>query len=252
MPDFLTFTLAAPMASFGGLAGDLRRGTQDRPGHSLLIGLVGAALGLRRDDPKLITLSDAAHFAVLRGHTGAPLRDYHTVQTVPSRRRVTYETRRAALRSGRAETALLTERDYVTDALFFAAMALDAEAPFTLADCLAALFAPRFMLYLGRKSCPLALPLSPGIRPDCEDAAEALRQQEAAHRTRGAAVWPVRHDDHGRTISGDPEFLRPGNRAHRREQRRNRPGSRATWQYGLLEEMVIPAPPPSDEPEDEA
>ena len=228
MGDYLTFTLAAPMASFGALAGNERRGTLDRPGHSLLVGLIGAALGLRREDPQLPALSDAARFAVLQGSRGAPLRDYHTVQTVPSRRRTLHATRREALSTGPVETALLTERDYVTDALFFAAMTLDANAPVTLADCQAALLNPHFTLYLGRKSCPLALPLAPYLRSDCADAEDALRRQEAQHPP---DLWPL-GDTGGRTMSGEPDLFATRGRTYRSEQRRTRPGSRSAWQYG--------------------
>lgn len=247
MGDFLTFTLAAPMASFGALAGNERRGTLDRPGHSLLVGLVAAALGLRREDPKLPALGDAARFAVLQGAVGAPLRDYHTVQTVPSRRKALHATRREALRAGPVETALLTERDYVTDALFFAAMTLDPAAPVTLDDCRNALLKPRFTLYLGRKSCPLALPLAPRLRSGCVDAVEALHHQRAQH---GHDLWPVGAAEQP-TMSGDPALFASKDRAYRSEQRRSRPGNRASWQYGLLEEMVIAAPAAPDEPESE-
>ncbi len=247
MPDFLTFTLAAPMASFGMLAGNERRGTQDRPGHSLLVGLVGAALGLQRDDPKLEDLGRAAQFAVLQRGAGAPLRDYHTVQTVRRSRAANHATRREALRTGPTETALLTHRDYVTDVLCFVAMALQPGAPASLEACRDALHAPHFTLYFGRKSCPLALPLAAQIRAGCADARQALTAQEVHHReSKAALLWPVSGARRPGTVSGDPATL-PSGADGRLEQRRSRPGSRANWQYGLLEEMVLSEPEREEE-----
>ena len=47
---WLIITLAAPFASFGEEAGNVRRGTADRPTRSALLGLAGAALGIDRVD----------------------------------------------------------------------------------------------------------------------------------------------------------------------------------------------------------
>ena len=50
MSGCLVVVLAAPLASFGENAGNVRRGTADRPTRSALIGLAGAALGVERAD----------------------------------------------------------------------------------------------------------------------------------------------------------------------------------------------------------
>src|SRR5690606_37034561 len=74
MGEYIVFTLAAPLASFGGVAGNERRGSMDRPGHSMLAGLVSAALGIRRIDEDLLRrLSDACRFAVRADAPGQPL-----------------------------------------------------------------------------------------------------------------------------------------------------------------------------------
>lgn len=187
------------------------------------------------------------------------MRDYHTVQTVPSSKRVSYATRREALASGRQETALLTQRDYVTDALCFVAMTLEADAPVTLEACCEALRKPHFALYFGRRSCPLAMPLAPKIRSDCGDAMAALLAQESCHyrpgpertarksghRPSAAALWPVSGAGRRGTASGDPVLLEPGG-SGRLEHRRSRPGQRSNWEYGLLEELVLSVPERED------
>jgi CRISPR-associated Cas5-like protein len=84
MAEFLVFTLAAPMGAFGDLAGHERRGSGQWPGRSALLGLVGSALGIRRADAPGQAALNCWKFAVGALTEGAPLRDYHTVQTVPS------------------------------------------------------------------------------------------------------------------------------------------------------------------------
>ena len=82
MPDFLIFTLAGSLASFGDVAGHERRGSWTWPGRSAVLGLLAAALGIRRDGD--FTKLDRLRVAVAVFDTGAALRDYHTVQTVPT------------------------------------------------------------------------------------------------------------------------------------------------------------------------
>ena len=55
----------------------------------------------------------------------------------------------------------LSYREYRSDALNLAAIWEHSEAPYSLEKIAQSLKSPRFALYLGRKSCPLALPLNP-------------------------------------------------------------------------------------------
>ena len=82
MAEYLVFTLEARMAAFGDLAGHERRGSISWPGRSALTGLIGAALGTRRDDKTGQAALNTLSFAIAAYDTGTPLRDYHTVQTV--------------------------------------------------------------------------------------------------------------------------------------------------------------------------
>ena len=66
MTRFLTFALVAPMASFGGLAVGERRSGWDRPGRSAVLGLIGACLGVEReDDAGQAALAESYHLALL-------------------------------------------------------------------------------------------------------------------------------------------------------------------------------------------
>lgn len=171
MPEYLVFSLIAPMGSFGDLAGHERRGTHDWPGRSAILGLMGAALGVRRDDADGQSALAAWRTAVAKLLPGTPLRDFHTVQTVPAAVVRRPDTRRAALAAaGEAVNTIVTRRDYVTDCAFAVALWGGGEME-PLVD---ALRRPRFVPYLGRKSCPLSAPMAPQVT-EASDPGAALR-----------------------------------------------------------------------------
>lgn len=159
MTDYLVFTLSATIGAMGDLAGHERRGSQLWPGRSAVIGLLGAALGRRREDD--FTDLDALGLAVAPFVTGIEhgFRDYHTVETVPSAKARHPNSRPEALRiAGRGTNTTITMRDYRTGPLFGVAVWGGDLEPLR-----AALIEPVFVLYLGRKSCPLSAPVAPRI-----------------------------------------------------------------------------------------
>lgn len=170
MVEHLVFALVAPMGSFGDLAGHEQRGSEGWPGRSAILGLIGAALGVRRDDIKGQRALNDWRMAVSVLHQGPVLNDFHTVQTVPSARIRHPATRAEALAVlTRSDNGLITRRSYRMDCAFGVAlwggdMALEK-----------ALNAPHFVPYLGRKSCPLSAPMAPK-RLETEGPLEALAQ----------------------------------------------------------------------------
>ena len=160
MPDFVIFTLVAPMGSFGDLAGHEWRGSTGWPGRSAILGLIGAALGVRRDDGAGQAGLDAWRMAVSVLSPGAALRDFPTVQTVPAARIKRPRTRGDALAAlNRSDNGLITRRDYRMDCAFGVAL-WGGEAAETLVS---ALSEPVFTPYLGRKCCPLSAPMAPAM-----------------------------------------------------------------------------------------
>lgn len=156
MQPFLIFGLTASLGAMGELAGHERRGALLWPGRSAVIGLVGAALGIRRDGD--FSALEALDVTVGVYDSGTPLRDYHTVETVPSAAVKAPNSRPEALRAARGRTnTTITLRDYRAGPLFGVAVTGEGLEPLAVA-----LNAPVFTLYLGRKSCPLAAP--PGAR----------------------------------------------------------------------------------------
>ncbi|MXY34400.1 MAG: type I-E CRISPR-associated protein Cas5/CasD [Boseongicola sp. SB0664_bin_43] len=162
MREHLVFLLSGPMASFGGYAGHERRGSGLVPMRSAVLGLVGAALGIVRGDTEGQAALRAYSVAVQLLQQSVPLRDYHTVQTVPTARAKRPPTRGRALeRAGRDINTMITIRDYRCDVLV--GVALWGDGPWPLDLVAERLRRPEFPLYLGRKSCPLASPLNPSL-----------------------------------------------------------------------------------------
>ena len=157
MPTHLVFTLTATLAAMGDLAGHERRGSLVWPGRSAILGLLGAALGIRRDGDFAALDALTVSVAVLSG--GTVLRDYHTVQTIPSAAVKRPNSRPEALRdAGLRANTTITLRDYRQGVACGVVVSGD-----NLAALAEALHRPRFTLYFGRKACPLSSPPDPHL-----------------------------------------------------------------------------------------
>lgn len=165
MDDYLVFQLYAPLASWGGQAVGEVRPDDTHPGRSALLGLLAAALGIRREEEeKHQALSDACRFGIALLAPGLALQDFHTIQVPPATRGQQHlQTRRDELREPRIGTTL-SFRSYQQDAVSVIAVTSH-DARFRLELLLDALLKPVFPLYLGRKACPPALPLNPKVIP---------------------------------------------------------------------------------------
>ena len=93
---------------------------------------------------------------------GVLLRDYHTTQVPSAKRGVVHYTRRSELATDDLNT-ILSSRDYRCDAAYTVAITVTDGSLHTVQQLAAALAKPVFVLYLGRKSCPLSLPLKPQV-----------------------------------------------------------------------------------------
>ncbi len=161
MKEYLVFRLYGPMASWGVPAVGGDRATAIAPTRSALLGLLGAALGITRDNgEKLEALQQSVSFGVKQCVPSSILRDYHTAQVPSEKRGVTHLTRKSELSEAKLNT-VLSSRDYRCDGVWVVAVWLRANPQVALSAIKAALEKPVFPLYLGRKSCPLSLPLSP-------------------------------------------------------------------------------------------
>jgi CRISPR system Cascade subunit CasD len=153
------------------------RRTAEAPTKSGVIGMICAALGVSRADaaaewlPKLSEL----RMGVRIDAPGVRWWDYHTVGAGMEMR----------IAEGEGKTkpgAMLTRREYLCDASFL--VALQSE-PALIANLEAAVKAPRWTLYLGRKSCPPSRPLLEYLSGDFPDLLSALASVPWRPRLKG-------------------------------------------------------------------
>jgi len=170
----LLLRLAAPMQSWGDRSRFARRETRQEPTKSGVLGMLAAAEGRRRTDD----IEDLAgtRFGVRIDQPGSLLRDFHTAHAMDGTRMP------------------VSNRYYLSDAVFLAAIEGDRDLLTGLED---AVRAPAFPLFLGRRSCPPDGLLCLGLRETGLAAALADEPWLAApwHRrtcARGVALEVVR------------------------------------------------------------
>ncbi len=236
--DVLVFTLAAPIGSYGSLAVGERRYGAERPGRSLVLGIVAAALGLdRADDAAHADLERRLGTAVRIDRAGELFDDYHTAQVPPARRGKRWPTRRAELAEPTLET-ILSIREYRTDVHVTPALWLREPGDPDLARIADALVRPHFRLCLGRRSCPLGRPPAPRVIP----ADSLVAAFDAYDRAAEEAAAPA----HGVGLVADAEaidFLGPRTTPERVVTRRDVVLSRSRWQFGTRQELVATLDP---------
>lgn len=251
MTTYLVFRLYGPMASWGEIAVGESRHSAVYPSRSALLGLLGAALGVEReDDAGQQALVSGYRLAVKMLSAGSPLRDYHTVQAPPQRRNTKYRTRRQELADGEQLGTLLSAREYRCDALAVVVVeALDG-ATWSLEQLQKSLLRPVFALYLGRKSCPLALPLHPQLieAESALVAASTARQPSLASMLYSGQEqpWPAKSDRY-LLRPATPRFyweegMLSGVQETMQLTRNDQPLSRRRWQFAPRQEWMAMLP----------
>lgn len=135
----LLLRLAAPLQSWGTDSKFEKRRTEYFPTKSGILGMAAAAMGRSRD----ADIEDLArlHVGVRADRPGTLVEDYHTARD--------------------GKTTYVTRRYYLSDAVFLAG--IESESREQLEEIQAAIKAPVFPLFLGRRSCPPTLPIVLGI-----------------------------------------------------------------------------------------
>jgi CRISPR system Cascade subunit CasD len=128
----LLLRLAGPLQSWGSASRFARRATDPQPTKSGVIGLVAAALGLAREDS--LAEFEGLRFGVRTDQPGRLIDDFQTARTLDG------------------DPLPLSHRFYLSDAVFLAALESDDRAQ--LERFRAAIAAPQYPLFLGRRSCP--------------------------------------------------------------------------------------------------
>ncbi|MET7639610.1 type I-E CRISPR-associated protein Cas5/CasD [Streptomyces sp. NPDC005438] len=217
----LLLQLAGPLQSWGAASRFPRRSTESAPTKSGVIGLLAAALGR----PRTADLTDLAalRFGVRLDQPGERVRDFHTAHHQVS-----------------GKSMPVTERFYLADAVFLAAV----EGERALVEELhAAVRAPHFLPFLGRRACPPSQPLDLGVRHDIE-LEQALREHpwlaSSWYQRRRGRTAPTQlpvlvdsgpDDPPGDIVADQPLSFAPSHRryAHRSVRRDTvpRPGAQA-------------------------
>ncbi|HMQ32558.1 MAG TPA: type I-E CRISPR-associated protein Cas5/CasD [Chloroflexaceae bacterium] len=207
----LFLRLEGPLQAWGLRARWGERDTADAPTKSGVVGLLGCALGLRRDDSERRALSDALRLGVRVDLPGTRLRDYHTTgggrfgetvhrggsrfhsdpyaggvlsAEVDAKGRI-----KVKINAGTKEPETdVSERHYLADASFLAALQ---GPPDLIASLAAAVQNPVWPCFLGRKACVPATPLFEGVGQHEEgDLLEALAARPFSPRVLEAWLPP--------------------------------------------------------------
>ncbi len=165
-PFTLLFRLDGPMQSWGYRSRFDYRDTSLEPTRSGVIGLICAAMGIGRGDD--ILKFDKIRMGVCVEKEGRPERDYHTALNVLKA-------------DGSPGGTVVSHRDYLADAKF--TIGLQSEDKGLLDTIAAALRNPVWVLFLGRKAFPLAVPpLLPSDAPQAGTLEEHLIDGKSGKR----------------------------------------------------------------------
>lgn len=134
----LTIKLSSPLQSYGNEATFNHRTTWDYPSKSAIIGMLAAAMGYRRDDPRITELNDLK-FAVRVDQPGQTMTEFQTIQWDPKK------------------SSKITYRGHIQDAVFMVAIGSEDDQFINILK--SALLHPKFQLFLGRRANPPAGPL---------------------------------------------------------------------------------------------
>jgi CRISPR system Cascade subunit CasD len=142
--------LEGPLQSWGTQSRFGHRDTDREPSKSGVVGLVGAALGMRRDDTELLGRLASLEMAARVDREGTVLGDFHTAGGGQFRG----EPHRVF--GGKPREAVLSRRFYLMDACFVVAIGGDDGE--LIEQIASAVQSPRWPLFLGRRSCVPARP----------------------------------------------------------------------------------------------
>ena len=252
MGSVLAFRLHGPTASWGTVeAGVERRPSTRDPGRGAILGLLAAALGLRRDETERhMEMSAQVRIAVCGHGPRRLVQDFRTVQTVQPLRGEDFPTRAHALAQARNVHTLTGWRQHVEDGLWRVFVAAD-EAEMDGLE--RALRQPTFELYLGRREHPLALPPDPcliqGGLPEAlagYPAAPALMRTARGEHDLGLWLAERICERAAPDLWWDPGF--PGAEEGNGRIVVDEPVSRAQWRFRSRElrwSRIIPSVPPA-------
>jgi CRISPR system Cascade subunit CasD len=246
MNDYLIFRLYGALSAWGDIAVGEIRPSYRYPSKSAIVGLIAATLGIERDKYEKHAELSKLQLSVRVDALGSPIDDYHTIQTpseqaIKNDRTKPFWTRideieaikwRVVQTQNNTEAgAIQSRRTYYCDSIYTAALC---ENEFNLINWQALdlasihglitfLWEPKFVLCLGRKSCPLGLPLEPQIQRG-NNCIEAIKQAK------------FQFDDELKLILKQSKSIQyyseeKMDTGQLKYTRRDQPVNRSTWQF---------------------
>lgn len=227
MHDWLIINLKGPMMSFGCVTIDGLGRTRDFPSKSMMVGMVGCALGIDRSEAdQLQDIQDRMIMGSAIVKEGRILEDTQNVEI--SSTDIAWTTRREPVKRGGGSvgSADRRKRQYIQDGHVLVAMRMQGKGGVLTEHIHQAFIKPRHPVFIGRKCCPPSIPLidtSPFEK--ASNAYEALKRRTNPGTraqwdaedgpTGGNAVYQIRsaqdlknwkskiHQGHRRVVEGD-------------------------------------------------
>lgn len=178
---------AGPLQSWGTDSHFETRHTDTHPSKSGVIGMIAAGLGYSRDEDEGLDRLNDLLFAVRVDQPGQLLRDYHTAKKYKE--------------NGDLERTYVTNRYYLQDAVYVAALSSNDED--LIDDVISAVTEPYYPLFLGRRSAPPTADLFLGVFDT--DAVTALKEYPWQ-----ASSWYQRRKNSRLQIFADESLLDDG------------------------------------------
>ncbi len=186
MQDFLIIKLQGAMQAWGGHTYEDYRPSLIFPTRSGIVGLLGACLGIEREDlTALKALDRSFHLTVRANKRKIVQRENSAAKPPVSMQKITdfHTVQHARKVDGKPRTeAIVSRREYLCDAEFTLALAFAENAGYGLERVKQAIQKPVYTPFLGRRSCPIQRPLYEAV-VNAENAQAALSQIEPYHGT---------------------------------------------------------------------
>ena len=144
--SILVLRLESTLQAWGESSMWTNRDTAMMPTKSGIVGMLGSALGLSPDDPRLVELFNSITMATRADRAGSILSDYHTVRS----------DKLPVASGGKQKRTIVSNRMYIQDAAFTVFIEADKALITELAN---AVQDPAWPLFLGRKCCIPSRPI---------------------------------------------------------------------------------------------
>ena len=175
----LLLWLEGPLQSWGEKARWDMRDSAPMPTKSGIVGLLGCAMGLPRDDVRLIILADELTMGVRADKPGTYIEDYQTI----TGEIITAEGKVRGRKSD--DGTIISTRQYLQDASFLVVLAGEEE---TLRQCAINIEHPVWTVYLGRRGCVPTRPIFGELTNQYTSIEEALWHIPSPHLEKGRGL----------------------------------------------------------------